>query len=150
MRKVAALLFFIASFLSSAISAQQASVHVVRDVDFIANADYAENRDKLDLYLPEARQRFPVVISIYGGALTAGEKSKHAYVGQRFAAAGFGTAVINYRLSPAVSHPESTTVRVRLRSKAAMSVPKSTAPPLVASSARGRLDRSGFVRLITA
>jgi acetyl esterase/lipase len=105
MRKIAALLFFIAIILPGAVSAQQASVRVVRDLDFVANTDYAENRDKLDLYLPEARQRFPVVISIYGGALTAGEKSKHAYVGQRFAAAGFGTAVINYRLSPAVSHP---------------------------------------------
>src|SRR5262245_6345673 len=105
MRKIAALLFFITTILQGVVAAQQASVRVVRDLDFIASADYAENRDKLDLYLPEGRSRFPVIVSIYGGALTAGEKSKHAYVGQRFAAAGFGTAVINYRLSPAVSHP---------------------------------------------
>jgi acetyl esterase/lipase len=105
MRKLAAFLVFITSILQGPVLAQQASVRVVRDVDFIANTDYAENRDKLDLYLPEGRSRFPVIVAIYGGALTAGEKSKHAYVGQRFAAAGFGTAVINYRLSPAVSHP---------------------------------------------
>ena len=105
MRNIAALLLFISTVLSGAVLAQPASVRVVRDLDFVANTDYAENRDKLDLYLPEGRRQFPVIVSIYGGALTAGEKSKHAYVGQRFAAAGFGTAVINYRLSPAVSHP---------------------------------------------
>lgn len=105
MRKIAALLVFITIILQGVVSAQQASVRVIRDLDFVSSADYAENRDKLDLYLPDGRRQFPVIVSIYGGALTAGEKSKHAYVGQRFAAAGFGTAVINYRLSPAVSHP---------------------------------------------
>lgn len=105
MRKIIVLLFFIAILLSGIALAQPPSVRVVRDVDFIAGADYADNKDKLDLYLPAGRQRFPVVISIHGGALTAGDKSKQTYVGQRFAAAGFGTAVINYRLSPTVSHP---------------------------------------------
>ena len=105
MRYAITLLLIVTSFLPITGFNQKAGVRVVRDLDFIAGTDYAENRDKLDLYLPEGRSRFPVIVSIYGGALTAGEKSRQAFVGQRFAAAGFGTAVINYRLSPAVSHP---------------------------------------------
>lgn len=105
MRNLIALLVIVLSAAQVAAFAQPASVRVVRNLDFIAGADYAENRDKLDLYLPAGRSRFPVIVSIYGGALTAGEKNRYGYVGQRFAAAGIGTAVINYRLSPAVSHP---------------------------------------------
>jgi acetyl esterase/lipase len=34
-----------------------------------------------------------------------GDKTGDAYIGKRFASAGFITAVVNYRLSPGVSHP---------------------------------------------
>jgi acetyl esterase/lipase len=34
-----------------------------------------------------------------------GDKSEDEFVGRRFASAGFATAVVNYRLSPEVSHP---------------------------------------------
>ena len=44
-------------------------------------------------------------MSFYGGALTAGDKNQQAFIGQRFAAAGIVTAVVNYRLSPGVMHP---------------------------------------------
>ncbi len=44
-------------------------------------------------------------MSFYGGALTAGDKNQQAFIGQRFAAAGIATAVVNYRLSPGVMHP---------------------------------------------
>jgi len=44
-------------------------------------------------------------VSFYGGALTAGDKNQQAFIGQRFAAAGIATAVVNYRLSPGVMHP---------------------------------------------
>jgi acetyl esterase/lipase len=46
-----------------------------------------------------------VIVSYYGNQLMGGDKSEDAYVGRRFAAAGFVTVVANYRLSPAVSHP---------------------------------------------
>ena len=44
-------------------------------------------------------------MSFYGGALTAGDKNQQAFIGQRFAAAGIVTGVVNYRLSPGVMHP---------------------------------------------
>jgi acetyl esterase/lipase len=86
-------------------SAQTFAVRVVNDVPYLEGARYADNKDKLDLYLPEGRRNAPVIVSYYGNQLMGGDKSEDAYVGRRFAAAGFVSVVVNYRLSPAVSHP---------------------------------------------
>lgn len=67
--------------------------------------EHTDNKDKLDLYLPEGRPNAPVIVSYYGNQLMGGDKSEDAFIGRRFASAGFVTAVVNYRLSPAVSHP---------------------------------------------
>jgi acetyl esterase/lipase len=85
--------------------AETYSVRVVRDVVYLPGANYADDKDKLDLYLPEGRPNAPVIVSYYGNQLMGGDKSEDAYIGRRFATAGFATAVVNYRLSPAVSHP---------------------------------------------
>jgi acetyl esterase/lipase len=71
----------------------------------VQGVSYADEKDKLDLYVPEGRPNAPVIVSYYGNQLMGGEKSEDAYIGRRFASAGFLTAVVNYRLSPAVSHP---------------------------------------------
>jgi len=81
------------------------NVRVVHDIAYLPNANYADNKDKLDLYLPEGRTNVPVIVSYHGGGLTAGDKKNQAFIGQRFAAAGFATAVVNYRLSPGITHP---------------------------------------------
>ena len=86
-------------------TAETYAVRVVRDVSYLQGIRYADNKDKLDLYLPEGRRNAPVIVSYYGNQLMGGDKSEDAYIGRRFAAAGFVTAVVNYRLSPAVSHP---------------------------------------------
>jgi len=80
-------------------------VSVVRDLSYLSGGVSAPNKGRLDLYLPREVTRFPVIVSIHGGALVEGDKSGQEFVGRRFAAAGIGTAVINYRLSPEVSHP---------------------------------------------
>ena len=48
-----------------------------------------------------------MIVWYYGGALQNGDKSDETEVGaaRRFASAGIATAVVNYRLSPSVSHP---------------------------------------------
>jgi len=81
------------------------SLKVVRDVDYVANADYADGKDRLDIYVPDGARNTPVIFSIHGGALEAGDRSEERFVGERFAGAGYVTAVISYRLSPDVSHP---------------------------------------------
>src|SRR5688572_21767864 len=85
--------------------AETYAVRVIRDLPYLQGANYADDKDKLDLYLPEGRRNAPVIVWYYGNQLMGGDKSEDAFVGQRFASAGFVTAVVNYRLSPAVSHP---------------------------------------------
>jgi acetyl esterase/lipase len=91
----------------SAVSAgaQSHAVTVVRNLDYIANADYPDGKDRLDLYVPQGVPDAPVIFSIHGGALTAGDRTEETFVGRRFAAAGYLTVVISYRLSPDVAHP---------------------------------------------
>jgi acetyl esterase/lipase len=101
-----AALTFLAVFATATTAAAQAhAVRVVRDIPYLQGASYADDKDKLDLYLPEGRSNAPVIVSYYGNQLMGGDKAEDAFVGQRFASAGFVTAVVNYRLSPAVSHP---------------------------------------------
>jgi acetyl esterase/lipase len=81
------------------------SLKIVRDVDYVANGDYADGKDRLDIYVPDGARSAPVIFSIHGGALEAGDRSEERFVGQRFASSGYVTVVISYRLSPDVSHP---------------------------------------------
>jgi acetyl esterase/lipase len=80
-------------------------VRVVNDVDYISTADYPDKKDRLDIYTPANASKAPVIVSIHGGGLRQGDKSGHTFVGQRFAANGFVTVVVNHRLSPGVMHP---------------------------------------------
>lgn len=50
-----------------------AQIRVERDIKYIANAMYADNKDKLDIFIPAGAKSAPVIISLYGGALTAGD-----------------------------------------------------------------------------
>src|SRR5262245_26167113 len=84
--------------------AETYAVRVVRDVAYLQGARYADDKDKLDIYQPEDCRNASVIVLYYGNQLMGGDKSEDVYIGRRFAAAGFVTVVVNYRLSPAVSH----------------------------------------------
>ena len=88
-----------------AAAGQSATVRVARDLPYVTGARDPGGKDTLDLYLPEGRTNVPVIVSFYGGGLTAGDKAGQVFIGQRFAAAGIATAVVNYRLSPGIRHP---------------------------------------------
>ncbi len=82
------------------------ALHIEKDVRYIqGRPEYANKKDRLDVYAPADAHGAPVIISVHGGALTEGDKSEQPYVGERFASAGNVTVVVNYRLSPGVSHP---------------------------------------------
>jgi acetyl esterase/lipase len=101
--KTICVLTLLAALAAPVAAADRQAVRVVRDIPYDAKDATAKN--KLDLYLPEGRTGVPVIVSLYGGALTQGDKGEQAFVGQRFASAGIATAVVNYRLSPVVAHP---------------------------------------------
>jgi acetyl esterase/lipase len=86
-------------------AAQSRAVTVVRDIDYVANVEYRDGKDRLDLYIPQGIDNAPVIFSLHGGALSVGDRAEQRFVGQRFAAAGYLTVVPSYRLSPHVSHP---------------------------------------------
>ena len=50
-------------------------VVATRDVDYIAGTDYAEDKDKLDIFMPEGAVAVPVIVFFHGGALQQGDKS---------------------------------------------------------------------------
>lgn len=63
---------------------------------------------RLDLFLPQGKKDFPVVILVHGGAWIMGDNRScglYSSVGTFLASQGIGAVLPNYRLSPAVKHP---------------------------------------------
>jgi acetyl esterase/lipase len=87
------------------VAADGAPIKIVNNISYITGVQYPSDHDKLDLYLPEGKTGVPVIVWIHGGALTQDDKNLEVGTGTRFAQAGIATATVNYRLSPAVSHP---------------------------------------------
>lgn len=76
-----------------------------KDIAYTNEKENKASLQKLDLYIPKGQNDFPILVWIHGGGLHGGDKSKAAEVAERFALEGFGVAVLNYRLSPAVKYP---------------------------------------------
>jgi len=83
---------------------------VKRDINYrIENNlnNYDKERCKLDLYLPENIQDFPILVWFYGGSLKRGDKKDRINVrlASYFAQSGIAVAMVNYRLSPKATYP---------------------------------------------
>jgi acetyl esterase/lipase len=68
----------------------------------------ADRRQRLDLYRPfatPAPSPLPIIVFLYGGSWSSGDKSGYRFVGQALAARGFLVAVPDYRLVPQVRYP---------------------------------------------
>lgn len=81
---------------------------VLRDINYVPNG---HDLQKLDLHLPKKKgdSTAPVLIAIHGGAWAFGDKTNYSFIQPKtrwFNDKGFIVASINYRLSPAVTHPE--------------------------------------------
>jgi len=89
--------------------AADGGVEVVRDIPYHSAADRHPVKHCLDLYLPSDSQKFPVLFFVHGGAWMHGDKNFlgiYSSLGKAYASKGIGVVVANYRLSPAVRHPE--------------------------------------------
>jgi acetyl esterase/lipase len=83
-----------------------AQVRDERNLAYVEGAEADPVKHKLDLFLPPEGKPFPTIVWIHGGAWKEGDKRLYDRLGARFAESGIGFAPINYRLSPAVKHPE--------------------------------------------
>lgn len=63
-------------------------------------------RQTLDIYLPTTPGPHPVLVFVHGGSWEKGSKDDYPWLGRRFAAEGYLTAVINYRLAPEFDYDE--------------------------------------------
>jgi acetyl esterase/lipase len=75
------------------------------DLRYFAGRD----RQTLDVFAPKGAKDRPVVLFVHGGSWVIGDKNMfgvHRAVGRFLARHGYVAVLINYRLSPAVKHPE--------------------------------------------
>jgi acetyl esterase/lipase len=64
-----------------------------------------DRRQRLDLYAPRGQGPWPVVVFLYGGAWSEGDRGDYAFVGRWLAAQGYLVAVADYRVLPEVEYP---------------------------------------------
>jgi acetyl esterase/lipase len=82
------------------------NAEVRKDVSYVESTDaYRQQRCKLDLYLPDGKRDFPMIVWFHGGSITAGDKKSCERLAQMFVAHDIGFAAVNYRLSPKVKYP---------------------------------------------
>lgn len=68
----------------------------------------SDRRQRLDLYRPTssgAEARLPIILFLYGGSWSSGDKGGYGFAGRALAARGFLVAVPDYRLVPEVRFP---------------------------------------------
>jgi acetyl esterase/lipase len=84
-------------------------VKTIKDVTYYEGPDQHKIKHRLDLYLPVGARDFPVLFFVHGGAWVHGDKNflgVYAALARNYARQGIGVVVTNYRLSPAIKHPE--------------------------------------------
>lgn len=105
-----AILIAILAVAASIAGAQEATLptyEIISDIPYPHDGtEYAQERCKLDLYLPKDQKDFPVLVWFHGGYLKGQGKWTRPQVAQRFAAEGFGVALPNYRVYPRAAYPE--------------------------------------------
>jgi acetyl esterase/lipase len=64
-------------------------------------------RQRLDVYAPRrVTTKVPVIMFLYGGAWTSGDRENYAFAGRALAAQGFVVVIPDYRLVPDVRYPD--------------------------------------------
>jgi acetyl esterase/lipase len=84
-------------------------IEEVLDVPYKAGPGTDPFRHRLDMFLPKNKKDFPIIVLVHGGGWDMGDNRSaglYSSVGQFLASQGIGAVLPNYRLSPAVKHPE--------------------------------------------
>ena len=59
------------------------SIVATRDVDYHPGTNYAEDKDKLDVFMPKGATGAPVIVFFHGGALQRGGKTRGEVLARR-------------------------------------------------------------------
>lgn len=97
----------VAPLAAPVFAANTPAVEIKRNISYFEGKNADPVRHKLDLYLPEGKKGFPVMVLVHGGAWVCGDKTffgRGDDIGQGFAKLGIGVVMPNYRLAPDVSH----------------------------------------------
>ncbi|HXG10323.1 MAG TPA: alpha/beta hydrolase [Gemmataceae bacterium] len=83
-------------------------VDTVLDIPYYDGPGASRTRHRLDIYRPRGAEKRPVLLFLHGGGWMFGDKAYGRYPAVARCLAGQGVVVVmaNYRLSPAVKHPE--------------------------------------------
>jgi len=81
-------------------------VNIITDIDYKENVIYPDKKDLLDIYIPEGKKNYPVIVYFHGGALLAGTKEMGKDIGEKLAKSGVGFVSANYRVSPVAKYPD--------------------------------------------
>jgi len=81
------------------------SVEERLDISYTEGDPANSAKHKLDLYLPQGKTNFPVLLFVHGGSWRTGDRGIYKALGERFARAGIGVAIPSYRLMPQNPHP---------------------------------------------
>ena len=90
-------------------STDRYEVERIRGVTYFEGLPADAFRHRLDLFLPRGATAYPVVMLVHGGGWRMGDNrcfGLYSSVAECLARQGIGVALPNYRLSPAVKHPE--------------------------------------------
>ncbi len=96
-------------FLTMPSIAQEDMTIFSASISNIAYIDNGDERQVLDLYLPDESfaQPYPVLFMVHGGGFFAGDKQELAHVAQHYTAQGYAVIAPNYRLAPDVQFPSA-------------------------------------------
>ncbi|HLJ46217.1 MAG TPA: alpha/beta fold hydrolase [Bryobacteraceae bacterium] len=81
------------------------NVEVHKDIAYALGKPEDAGKHNLDIYTPQGKKNFPVLIFIHGGSWRSGDRSNYPALANRFAKEGIGVVVPSYRLMPANPHP---------------------------------------------
>jgi acetyl esterase/lipase len=94
---------FAGIFINIQLSASTASESAEKYKD-VAYA-HVSSRQVMDIYLPEGKGPFPVVVLIHGGAFKMGDKEMETRNAEALVTKGYAAVSINYRLSDEAKFP---------------------------------------------
>ncbi len=90
-------------------AADALAVKKIDNIAYFEGKDADDYRHRLDLYIPQGKKDFPVVVLVHGGSWMMGDNrccGLYSSVGEFLASRGIGAVLPNYRLTPTVKHPE--------------------------------------------